>query len=610
MSLASPYPKGLRAAFALAALLALVGADVAEGRVLRKRLVAREALQDLDGDGSPERVWTFNGTTPGPELRARVGDTLSIRFKNKLPVPSTIHWHGVEVNNRSDGSQVTQNEVPPGGTFRYRFKVTRPGVYWYHPHIKPSNQVFRGLYGPLIVTDEHEEELTRLGVLPRRQELLMLTDVTVCKEPGSNDEATFPADGSLPWAGPGPFPGDDISPTPRDLCETPLDGTGRRTDEPLPAGSIPNVLPSENCVGPGQACRVSMGQWVLANGSLPAARGGSPGNPGALAAGARPRVIRSGEGLRLRLVNAAIARYLRLVLTDAGGRRLPMYRVGGEGGLLDRVRVEGGTRQGYRTGYGRGEILLSPSDREDVVVVPRGAEGDVLTLWTQAYRHTGRGLAVVPTVPVLHIEISGSLPPGEEFQIRPKRRLLADPRIDRPLERLGRTPPTGTLVDPLELEISRVGTDDPTIRLTAPGPSIDNVKGIFDAGGFEDFREIPHIASSRYARVGDLLELRVANQTSAHHAFHLHGFSFQPLRLESSGGGTLFRFKAPEFVDSINVPSGTTLVFRVRLSDRTQPNGSSSGGAVGRWLLHCHILHHAALGMISELVVLPAEGSP
>lgn len=573
-------------------------------RLVRMRLVAREAPQDLDGDGSLERLWTFNGRTPGPEIRARVGDRVSVRFKNRLPVPSSIHWHGIELNNRSDGSQVTQNEVPPGGSYRYRFTVTRPGVFWYHPHIKPSNQVFKGLYGPLIVTDDGEAELTRLGALPEQEQVVMLSDVTVCKEPGRNDATTFPADGSLPWSGPGPFPGNGVEPTPRDLCETPLDERGLRTSEPLRAGSIPNVLPSRDCLN---TCRVNMGQWVLTNGAVAAARSGSPGAPGSLAPGARPLEVRSGQGLRLRLINAAIFRYFRLVLTDAAGRRQTMYRVGGEGGLLNRARTEGGRRQGYETGFERGEILLAPGDRADLVVVPRGAPGDVLTLWTQAYEHTGQGLPLVPTVPVLHLEIAGRVPAGREFKIGPKTRLLTHRRIGRPLERWGRLPTTGALVDPRELGERVPGSADHTIRMTAPGPSIDGVSGMFDEVAAGDYRDIPHIASSRFARLGDLLELRVSNETGAHHVFHQHGFSFQPLRFEDSLGRTRFVFRSPEFVDTVNIPANQALVFRIRLADRAMASGAPVGGGLGRWLFHCHILHHAALGMISELVVLPPE---
>ncbi len=68
----------------------------------------------------------------------------------------------------------------------------------------------------------------------------------------------------------------------------------------------------------------------------------------------------------------------------------------------------------------------------------------------------------------------------------------------------------------------------------------------------------------------------------------------------------MFSFRSPEFVDTVDVPARLTLVFRVRLADRETHKGVPTGGAIGRWLFHCHILHHAALGMISELVVLPA----
>ncbi len=88
------------------------------------------------------------------------------------------------------------------------------------------------------------------------------------------------------------------------------------------------------------------------------------------------------------------------------------------------------------------------------------------------------------------------------------------------------------------------------------------------------------------------------------------GFVFQPLRL-LRGGRTVYRFRQAEFVDSIDIPPAHTLAFKLLLEDRPiRPGTLAMGGAVGRWLLHCHIFSHAALGMISELVVLPAAGVP
>lgn len=578
-----------------------------EPNVFTTQLVARPKSIDLDGDGRKEKVWTFNGMLPGPEIRVTEGDIVEVLFKNRLPVPSSIHWHGVLLNNASDGTPVTQNDVPPGGSFRYRFRVGGPGIFWYHPHVRPSNQVFKGLYGSLIVTGRNERQLARLGVIPRRQETVVLSDVTACKAPGENDAATFPADPTLPWSGGPEFPGNPLPSTPRDLCERPIDGFGGFLETPLAAGSIPNVQPGRRCLeGIGPPCRVNMGQWVLTNGRVAAARAGTPQAPGALAPDVNPISLAPGEAIRLRLINAALFRYFRLRLTDASGAAVPLYRIGGETGLLNRVRLEGGVERGFDTEYDRGEIVIGPSERAEVVVVAQGAPGDVLTLWTRDYSHTGRGFALVPTVPVLHFRVADRDP--HDFAISGRALLRTDPRVDRPVESLKSRRPTGRLIAPVTFADGRPGTDDHTIRLTnVIGPSIDDVMGGFDAGAAGDYRNVPFLLSSRYARVGDLLRLEVRNETGAHHVFHMHGFDFQPLRFRV-GDRTVHRFRQTELFDSIDVPAGHSLDFKVLLQDRAlEPDSPFDGGALGRWLLHCHIFPHSGLGMISELVVLPAQ---
>jgi FtsP/CotA-like multicopper oxidase with cupredoxin domain len=227
--------------------------------------------------------------------------------------------------------------------------------------MKPTNQVFQGLYGPLIVADDADQRLTELGVLPGKTRTLMLSDITVCKAPGENDKATFPADPALPWAGEGPYSGNSFEPTPKTLCESPIDSAGARLGEALPAGAVPNVQPARDCPPVrGGGCRVVEGQMVLANGRVPAARAGSPDQPGALAPKAETIDVKAGKGLRLQIINAAITRYFRLKLTDQSGQELPLFRVGGEGGLLNKVRKEGGTRQALDSKYDRGEIPWPP----------------------------------------------------------------------------------------------------------------------------------------------------------------------------------------------------------------------------------------------------------
>ncbi len=84
----------------------------------------------------------------------------------------------------------------------------------------------------------------------------------------------------------------------------------------------------------------------------------------------------------------------------------------------------------------------------------------------------------------------------------------------------------------------------------------------------------------------------------------MHGFSFQPVRVLDPSRETVLTFDYNERIDTFNIPSAHTLVFRVRLNDRPRMDWTSPGGALGRWMFHCHITYHATLGMISELVVL------
>ncbi|GEL68852.1 multicopper oxidase family protein [Myxococcus virescens] len=123
------------------------------GRVREFELVAAPTALPLL-DGRSLEVWAYNGQVPGPTLRATHGDTVRVRFTNKLPQPTTIHWHGIRLPNGMDGVPgVTQPPIPPGGTFVYEFKVKDAGTYWFHPHLRGSEQVERGLFGVLIVED-------------------------------------------------------------------------------------------------------------------------------------------------------------------------------------------------------------------------------------------------------------------------------------------------------------------------------------------------------------------------------------------------------------------------------------------------------------------------
>lgn len=116
-------------------------------------LVAADSTVDV---GSRQvQTWCYGGAVPGPEIRVRRGELLRVDLTNRLPQPTTIHWHGLALRNDMDGVPVlTQPEVPVGGTFRYEFTVPDPGTYMFHPHV--GAQLDRGLYAPLIVEDPDE----------------------------------------------------------------------------------------------------------------------------------------------------------------------------------------------------------------------------------------------------------------------------------------------------------------------------------------------------------------------------------------------------------------------------------------------------------------------
>jgi len=103
---------------------------------------------------SKSSLWLYNGQTPGPEIRVRQGDRVQVRFINDLNEASSIHWHGIRIDNAMDGVPgLTQEPVPPGGTFDYDFIVPDAGTFWYHAHNHSWAQVGRGLYGSLIVEE-------------------------------------------------------------------------------------------------------------------------------------------------------------------------------------------------------------------------------------------------------------------------------------------------------------------------------------------------------------------------------------------------------------------------------------------------------------------------
>ena len=123
--------------------------------------------------GFRTRVWGFDGQVPGPLIHVREGDEVKVKLVNLSSMEHTIHWHGVHQLGtwQSDGvPNVTQQPVPPGGSYVYHFVATRQGTLWYHCHVNVAEHVaLRGMWGPLIVDPLEptplEKEVTKDAIL-------------------------------------------------------------------------------------------------------------------------------------------------------------------------------------------------------------------------------------------------------------------------------------------------------------------------------------------------------------------------------------------------------------------------------------------------------------
>jgi FtsP/CotA-like multicopper oxidase with cupredoxin domain len=102
--------------------------------------------------GAEVRMLGYDGSIPGPTLRVKQGSEVTVNVTNEADLETTVHWHGLRLENRYDGVPgETQAPIPPGGSFAYRLRFPDPGLYWYHPHIREDYAQEMGLYAPIVV---------------------------------------------------------------------------------------------------------------------------------------------------------------------------------------------------------------------------------------------------------------------------------------------------------------------------------------------------------------------------------------------------------------------------------------------------------------------------
>jgi FtsP/CotA-like multicopper oxidase with cupredoxin domain len=418
----------------------------------------RAELADVQiAPGKVVHAWTYNGGLPGPLIRARVGDRLIVHFKNDLPQPTTVHWHGVRVPIEMDGVPgISQDEVKRGESFTYDFVLRDAGLYWYHPHVMSAAQVGFGLYGALLVEDPAD------GVGIADELTLVLSDI------GFDDHG---------------------NPEPPDS-----------------GGSAGMVFGRE-------------GSYLLVNGKqLPTLH------------------ARSGAPQRWRIVNAAKSRFFLLELD--GGQ--PFTIIGGDGGLQERPVTDKA-------------VLVTPGERVDVIVTPKGDPGQTLVLRALLYNRGYGSVEYRNDEPILTVALDKQAPLTT----------FTMPKVQRLIE-----PPTTADAMPVN------------VVLTLPPVDV-NRHSEFRVNGVPFWKARPFLA-----KLGQTQLWTVKNDTQWDHPFHLHGFFF--IVLDDKGAP----LRPLVWKDTVNIPMNTTARFLVSFDERP-----------GNWMFHCHILDHADGGLMGTVQV-------
>lgn len=128
--------------------------DVKDGDTISlEPMIVRKSIA-----GKEFAMYGYNGQVPGPMIRATQGAEIKVNVKNSIDLPTTIHWHGIRLENGNDGvPDVTQEAIEPDGTYRYTVVFPDEGIYWYHPHVREDIQQDMGLYGNLLIEPDHSD---------------------------------------------------------------------------------------------------------------------------------------------------------------------------------------------------------------------------------------------------------------------------------------------------------------------------------------------------------------------------------------------------------------------------------------------------------------------
>ena len=512
--------------------------------------------------GNARTALTINGGIPGPLLRWREGDTVTLRVKNRLDETTSIHWHGIILPANMDGVPGLSFEgIAPDGLYVYRFKVRQHGTYWYHSHSGFQEQ--SGVYGPLVIDAREPEPFTY-----EREHVVMLSDWT--DEDPAHVMQTLKKQSDYYNTNKRTV-GDFIN----DVSEK---GWSATTSD--------RKMWAQMGMDPTDLADVSGATYTyLMNGQAPDMNWTG--------------LFKPGERIRLRLINGSSMTYFDVRIPG-----LKMTVVASDGLHVKPVVVD--------------ELRIAVAETFDVIVEP--AEG-AYTLFAQSMDRTGyaRGTltskpglqAAVPPLdprPLLSMDDMGMAGmdhsnmrhdpmPGMDhssmpMQATPAMQSHPDSEHDNPLVDMQAMSTSPKLDDPgiglrdngrkvLTYADLRSTFEDPdgrepsrTLELHLTG-HMEKFAWSFNGVKFSDAEPIT-------LTYGERVRIVLVNDTMMTHPIHLHGMWSD---LEDEHGQFMVR------KHTIDMPPGSRRSYRV------------TADALGRWAYHCHMLYHMEMGMFREVRV-------
>ncbi|MEN5046710.1 copper resistance system multicopper oxidase [Pseudomonas koreensis] len=507
--------------------------------------------------GSPRTALTINGSLPGPLLRWREGDTVTLRVRNRLKDSTSIHWHGILLPANMDGVPgLSFHGIEPGGVYVYQFKVRQHGTYWYHSHSGLQEQA--GVYGPLVI-DAREPEPFQYD----RDYVVMLSDWTD-EDPASLMKTLKKQSDYY-----------------NDHKRTVGDFIDDVSDKGWGASVADRTMWAQMKMNPTDIADVSGATYTfLINGHTPDSNWTG--------------LFRPGEKLRLRLINGSAMTYFDVRIPG-----LKMTVVAADGLHVKPVSVD--------------ELRIAVAETYDVIVEP---DSEACTLFAQAMDRSGYARATLATraglaapVPALdprplvtmddmgmagmdHGSMDMSAMAGMDHSAMGPMQSHPASEQDNPLVDMQAMSTAPKLDDPglgLRNNGRRVLTyadlrstfEDPdgrdpgrTIELHLTG-HMEKFAWSFNGIKFSD-------AEPLRLKYGERIRLVLVNDTMMTHPIHLHGMWSD---LEDENGNFQVR------KHTIDMPPGTRRSYRV------------TADALGRWAYHCHLLYHMETGMFREVRV-------